>query len=116
MPSGTDRSLSRAFHDVKVGGDGAVRVRVCAAIGGEKRRAGEERLRRAAGTEARHDFGGWRPFAHVMAGAARQTSEDVQTSTGPFHFVIHDRATSLALKVGGGIDVRISPRVDLRVI
>jgi hypothetical protein len=30
--------------------------------------------------------------------------------------VLHDRTTSPALKIGGGIDVRISPRVDLRVI
>jgi len=68
------------------------------------------------GPEVRRDFGSWRPFAHAMAGVARQTSTDVQTSTGPFAFTIHDRTTSLALKVGGGIDVRISPRVDLRVI
>jgi opacity protein-like surface antigen len=68
------------------------------------------------GPEVRREYGSWRPFAHAMAGVARQTATDTQTSTGPFDFTIHDRTTSLALKVGGGIDVRISPRLDLRVI
>ena len=68
------------------------------------------------GIEARRDFGSWRPYVHALAGVARQTSDDVQTSTGPFVFEIHDRTTSLALKIGGGIDVRISPRIDLRII
>lgn len=68
------------------------------------------------GLEARRDFGSWRPYGHVMAGVAKQTAEDLQTSTGPFDFKINDRPTSLALKIGGGIDVRISPRFDLRVI
>jgi opacity protein-like surface antigen len=68
------------------------------------------------GLEARRDFGGWRPYAHVMAGVARLTEDDTETSTGPFEFVLKDHTTSLALKIGGGIDVRISPRVDLRVI
>jgi hypothetical protein len=75
---------------------------------------------RAAGTviadRLAREFGGWRPYAHIMAGAARQTQVDVRTSTGPFDFSIHDRPTSLALKAGGGIDVRLSPRVDLRLI
>jgi len=69
-----------------------------------------------SGIEARRDFGGWRPYAHVMAGVARLTEDDTETSTGPFNFVLKDHTTSLALKIGGGIDVRISPRVDLRVI
>jgi len=68
------------------------------------------------GLETRRDFGSWRPYAHVMAGVARLTEEDTATSTGPFNFVLHDRTTALALKIGGGIDVRISPRVDLRII
>lgn len=68
------------------------------------------------GPEVRREFGSWRPFAHALAGVARQTSTDVQTSTGAFDFTIHDRTTSLALKIGGGIDVRLSPRIDLRII
>jgi opacity protein-like surface antigen len=68
------------------------------------------------GPEVRREFGSWRPFVHALAGVARQTSKDVQTSTGPFAFSINDRTTSLALKLGGGVDVRLSPRVDLRII
>jgi opacity protein-like surface antigen len=68
------------------------------------------------GLETRRDLGAWRPYAHVMAGVARLIEDDTETSTGPFEFVLKDHTTSLALKIGGGIDVRISPRVDLRVI
>jgi opacity protein-like surface antigen len=58
----------------------------------------------------------WRPFVHVMAGLARQTSRDRQTSTGPFNFTLHDSARSIALKIGAGIDVPLSHRVDIRLI
>jgi hypothetical protein len=58
----------------------------------------------------------WRPFAHVMAGVARQTSNDVQTSTGPFNFELRDRVTSFTLKIGGGIDLPVTPHLDVRVI
>jgi opacity protein-like surface antigen len=57
-----------------------------------------------------------KPFAHVLAGVARQTSHDVQTSTAGFNFTLDDRVTSFAMKFGGGIDVRVSPRVDLRIV
>lgn len=57
-----------------------------------------------------------KPFAQGLAGFARQTSHDVQTSTGPFNFTLDDRVTSFAMKLGGGVDVRISDRVDLRLI
>src|SRR5205823_5267378 len=59
--------------------------------------------------------GKWRPFAHALVGAARQTSVDRQTSTGPFNFTLKDAVTSFAMKVGGGIDVAIAPRVDVRL-
>jgi Outer membrane protein beta-barrel domain len=68
------------------------------------------------GLEASRELGSWRPFAHVMGGVARQTSNDVQTSTGPFDFELRDRVTSFAMKAGGGIDVRLTPRLDLRAI
>jgi opacity protein-like surface antigen len=68
------------------------------------------------GLEVKHDYNRWRPFGHVLAGVARQTSVDTQTSTGPFDFTIHDRTTSLALKIGAGIDIQVSPRLDLRLI
>jgi hypothetical protein len=58
----------------------------------------------------------WRPFAHVMAGVARQTSRDVQTSTGPFDFELRDTATSFAMKIGGGIDLPLSQRLDVRIL
>lgn len=57
-----------------------------------------------------------KPFAHALAGFARQTSHDVQTSTAGFNFTLDDRVTSFAMKIGGGIDVRVSPRVDVRII
>lgn len=58
----------------------------------------------------------FKPFAHALVGAARQTSHDVQTSVGGANFTLDDRAWSFAMKLGGGLDVRLSPRVDLRVI
>jgi len=58
----------------------------------------------------------WRPFVHVLAGVARQTSTDSQTSTGPFVFTIRDSVTSFAMKIGGGIDLPVTPHVDVRLI
>ena len=58
----------------------------------------------------------WRPFAHLLAGVARQTSRDVQTSTGPFNFELRDAVTSFAMKFGGGIDLPLSSRLDVRVL
>jgi opacity protein-like surface antigen len=56
-----------------------------------------------------------KPFAHALFGAARQTSHDVQTSTGGSNFTLDDNTTSFAMKLGGGLDVRLSRRVDLRL-
>ena len=54
-----------------------------------------------------------KPFGHVLAGVARQsvrfTSPGTKTS-----FDVND--TNFAMKFGGGVDVRIHPRVDLRVV
>lgn len=58
----------------------------------------------------------WRPFAHVLAGVARQRSIDTQTSTGPFDFELRDSVTSFAMKVGGGIDLPVSSHVAVRLI
>jgi opacity protein-like surface antigen len=58
----------------------------------------------------------FKPFVQVLAGLARQTSHDVQTSTGPFNFTLDDRVTSFAMKVGGGVDLRVSKRIDLRLV
>lgn len=57
-----------------------------------------------------------KPFAHALVGAARQTSHDVQTSVGGTNFTLDDDTTSFAMKLGGGLDVRLSRRVDLRLI
>ena len=58
-----------------------------------------------------------KPFAHALVGLAHQTVRDVQTSTGTggINFTLHDAVTSFALKLGGGLDVRLNRRVDLRV-
>ncbi len=57
-----------------------------------------------------------KPFAHALFGVARQTSHDVQSSTGGFNFTLDDEVTSFSMKLGGGIDLRLSEHVDLRVI
>lgn len=57
----------------------------------------------------------FKPSLHVLAGFARQTSKDVQTSTGPFNFTLNDKVTSFAMKIGAAADVRMTPRIDLRV-
>lgn len=57
----------------------------------------------------------FKPSIHVLAGFARQTSEDVQTSTGPFNFTLNDKVTSFAMKIGAAADIRMGKRIDLRV-
>ena len=57
----------------------------------------------------------FKPSFHALAGFARQTSKDVQTSTGPFNFTLTDNVTSFAMKIGAAADLRLSERVDLRV-
>ena len=57
----------------------------------------------------------FKPSFHVLAGFARQTSKEVQTSTGPFNFTLNDNVTSFAMKIGAAADLRISERVDLRL-
>ena len=59
-----------------------------------------------------------RPFAHVLAGAARYTNRQSQDIDAfpQFNFVADDRVTSFALRLGGGLDVRAGRRVDLRVV
>jgi opacity protein-like surface antigen len=60
--------------------------------------------------------GRFKPFLHALAGVARQTSHDVQTSTAGFNFTLDDRVTSFAMKLGGGLDVRLNRHVDLRLV
>jgi opacity protein-like surface antigen len=54
-----------------------------------------------------------KPFGHVLAGVANQSLR--ATLTG-FADSFETDDTSFAMKFGGGIDVRVHPRVDIRVI
>jgi opacity protein-like surface antigen len=57
-----------------------------------------------------------RPFAHALAGVARQTVRFRQPpSDGSTGFDARASETSFALKLGGGLDVRVGRRVDLRL-
>ncbi len=60
----------------------------------------------------------FKPFGHVLAGFARYSNRQSQTLDlfPAFNFTIDDRVTSLAMKIGGGIDLRVSKRVDIRLI
>ena len=59
-----------------------------------------------------------KPFGHVLAGFARYTNRQSQTLDlfPAFNFTIDDRVTSFAMKIGGGVDLRVGKRVDLRLI
>jgi len=55
------------------------------------------------------------PFAHALFGASlfRGFTSDIRPSGNVYTF---DDATSLALAFGGGLDVRVNKRIDLRLI
>ena len=59
-----------------------------------------------------------KPFGHVLAGFARYSNRQSQTLDlfPAFNFTIKDRFTSFAMKIGGGLDVKVGKRVDIRVI
>ena len=52
------------------------------------------------------------PFGHVLVGAARQTARLELPGT----FDAESRETALAVRVGGGFDLRINDRLDLRLL
>ena len=58
-----------------------------------------------------------KPFAHALAGVARQTAR-FRMGPSDFGSGFDARAdeTSFAMKLGGGLDVRVSERVDLRLV
>lgn len=66
----------------------------------------------------RTDAGTVRPFAHFLAGAAHQkvdvNSPGLNALIGVNSFETSD--TSFALGIGGGVDIRVHPRVDIRAI
>lgn len=55
-----------------------------------------------------------KPFAHLMAGLAHARSE--VTATGAVAANFTDSETGFAGIIGGGVDFRVSPRVDIRAI
>jgi len=59
-----------------------------------------------------------KPFGHVLAGFARYTNRQTQTLDlfPAFNFTIEDRVTSFAMKIGGGVDLKVGKRVDIRLI
>jgi opacity protein-like surface antigen len=59
----------------------------------------------------------FKPFAHALLGMARLTARQQQTLDlfPEFNFTAEDRETSFAMKLGGGLDVRVSRRIDVRL-
>jgi opacity protein-like surface antigen len=58
-----------------------------------------------------------KPYAHALFGLARYTVNAATTSPVAFlNFNTSDSNRSFAMKLGGGIDVRVSKNVDLRLI
>ena len=60
----------------------------------------------------------FKPFAHALFGAAVNTSRQVQTNPDlpDANFTTRDKVTSFAMKLGGGIDVRVHRRIDIRLV
>jgi opacity protein-like surface antigen len=62
----------------------------------------------------------FKPYGHALLGVARQTVDFTEHTTIGTIFketvTSRDQTTSFAMKLGGGLDVRISRRVDLRVV
>lgn len=58
-----------------------------------------------------------KPFAHALFGVARQTVRFQQpASDDSSGFDAKAEETSFAMKLGGGIDLRVSDRIDLRLV
>lgn len=57
------------------------------------------------------------PFVHTLFGVARRSLKETVDSAGvsPITFA-EDSTTSFAMNLGGGIDVRVNDRIDVRVI
>jgi len=58
----------------------------------------------------------WKPFAHALAGIAHEKLSGIDLNPVQGTTNYSDQPTSFALKLGGGLDVRLNRRVDLRVI
>ena len=62
-----------------------------------------------------HKSGAVKPFAHALLGISlfRGFTSDIRPSGNTFTF---DDSTSFAMAFGGGLDVRLNKRIDLRII
>lgn len=59
----------------------------------------------------------FKPFTHALAGVARNSRKEVNTSPIPLdNFTNRSKVTSFAMKFGGGLDVRVHRRIDLRLV
>ena len=58
----------------------------------------------------------WKPFAHALAGVAHEKLSGLDVNPVQGNTNYSDQPTSFALKLGGGLDVRLSHRLDLRAI
>lgn len=57
------------------------------------------------------------PFVHALFGVARRSlKETVDAAVGSEITFAEDSTTSFAMNLGGGIDVRLNDRIDVRVI
>ncbi|MEJ7575568.1 MAG: outer membrane beta-barrel protein [Pyrinomonadaceae bacterium] len=64
-----------------------------------------------------HKAARFKPFAHALFGAARYNFRGVNTSDNPDNnYTLRSNVTSFAMKLGGGIDVRVNRRIDIRLI
>ena len=59
----------------------------------------------------------FKPFAQALVGVARYTARQQQIIDifPQFNFTAEDRETAFAMKLGGGLDIRVSRRIDIRV-
>lgn len=58
-----------------------------------------------------------KPFGHALFGAARYSARLQQVATvAAANYILEDSDTSFAMKLGGGLDVRVNDRIDIRLI
>ncbi|MDT4965610.1 MAG: hypothetical protein QOJ64_347 [Acidobacteriota bacterium] len=58
----------------------------------------------------------FKPFVHALVGIAHQRVEQKNTSTDNFNnFTTTDTLNNFAMKLGGGIDIRVGRKIDLRL-
>jgi hypothetical protein len=60
----------------------------------------------------------FKPFAHALVGASRFTATGVRSAPAfpPDNYAFKARVKSFAMKFGGGLDLRLNRRFDLRLV